>query len=338
MLSKVLLIDDLKIVHQLLQIKMASEPIEWYSAFDGTTGLEVANKIAMDLILLDVNLPNEDGLEVCRKLKSNPATAGVPVIFLSGESATDDKVKGFNLGAVDYITKPFDTAELVARIRVALRTKELFDLLSQRALLDGLTRLHNRAYLDERLAAEVAHALRLNQTFSCVMVDIDKFKALNDTYGHPFGDQVLRTIGRMIGQGCRAEDISCRYGGEEFAILTPTVGAAGAAVLAERLRQQIAAESFRHEDVLVKVTCSFGIAEFDPAEPHVLVSQADKALYRAKRAGGNRTHMFDASIPVPHVTWPPPPTPREPDGKVLEAKAAARKLIGFSDSFELTPG
>jgi diguanylate cyclase (GGDEF)-like protein len=290
---KVLLVDDLKIIHQLLRIRLADEPLEWHSAFDGHEALEKAERLAVDLILLDVHLPDMDGFEVCRRLKSNPATGSVPIIFLSGESAGDEKVKGFSLGAVDYVVKPFDAAELLARVRVALRTRELMEMLSKRALIDGLTGLHNRAYLDERIAAETAHALRFSSCFSCIMSDLDKFKQLNDTYGHSFGDQVLRGVARVFSESCRTEDVVARYGGEEFAILTPNVAADGALVLAQRLRERMAAEIFRFEDQTVRVSCSFGVAELDPSNPQMLLACADQALYRAKRRGGNCVIAFD---------------------------------------------
>lgn len=293
MKPKVLLVDDLKIIHQLLRIRLADEPMEWHSAFDGREALEKAERLGVDLILLDVNLPDMDGFEVCRRLKSNPATSTAPIIFLSGESAGDEKVKGFSLGAVDYVVKPFDAAELLARVRVALRTRELMEMLAKRALIDGLTGLHNRAYLDERLAAETAHALRFSSRFSCIMSDLDKFKQLNDTHGHSFGDQVLRGVARVFSQSCRTEDVVARYGGEEFAILTPHVAADGAMVLADRLRDRIEAEIFRCDDQPIHITCSFGVAELDPSNPQMLLECADQALYRAKRQGGNRVVPFD---------------------------------------------
>ncbi len=285
--QKVLIIEDSRTVHAFLRTHLKDEPVELIAARDGGQGLELARTQSPDVILLDVEMPGLDGFEVCRRLKADAATRVIPVIFLTGASSTERKIEGLNLGAADYVTKPFDPAELRTQVRGALRTKYLLDLLAQKAQVDGLTGLWNRAYFDQRLATEVSTVLRHGSPLSCVMLDVDHFKSINDRFGHPCGDEVLRFLGRVLLEQCRAEDVVCRYGGEEFAILAPTVDGAGAAILAERLRAAIAAASFTRAGMAVPLTCSFGVADTTSGVERLL-EQADRALYRAKQAGRNR--------------------------------------------------
>ncbi len=285
--QRVLIIEDSRTVHAYLRAHLKDEPVELSAAHDGAQGLELARTLKPDVILLDVEMPGLDGFEVCRRLKADAATRVIPVIFLTGSSSTERKIEGLNLGAADYVTKPFDPAELRARVRGALRTKYLLDLLSQKAQLDGLTGLWNRAYLDQRLAAELSNVLRHKSVLSCVMLDVDHFKSINDRFGHPCGDEVLRLLGRILLEQCRAEDVVCRYGGEEFAILTPAVNSAGAVILAERLRVAIAAASFTHVGAALTLTCSFGVAEAADDGAGIL-GRADRSLYQSKFTGRNR--------------------------------------------------
>lgn len=283
---KLLIIDDLVSIHTLIRARLASEGLEIHSAYDGETGLRLAAEVQPDLILLDVEMPEPSGFEVCRRLKSNAETMNTLIVFLTGATSTDEKIRGLNLGAVDYITKPFDSAELRARVRACLRTKYLLDLLAKKAMVDGLTGLWNRAYLDTRLGGELSLARRTGRSLACTLIDVDHFKAINDAYGHPFGDEVLRRVASVFLHECRTEDVVCRYGGEEFLVLTPNVGTDGAGILAERLRLKVAALRFKSGEREVRITCSFGISEFAATDTPLVVA-ADKALYQAKAAGRN---------------------------------------------------
>jgi diguanylate cyclase (GGDEF)-like protein len=285
-----LIIDDCEAIHHLVKARLRQEELELHCSVDGMAGIAMAQRINPDLILLDVDMPHPDGFEVCRRLKSDEKTMAIPVIFLTGASAAEQKIQGLDVGACDYITKPFDAAELRARVRATLRTKYLLDLLTNKAMIDGLTGLWNRAYFESRLNQELALARRYDHPLSCIMLDIDHFKIINDRYGHPMGDGVLRNLSEVISAGCRAEDVVCRYGGEEFAIITPNVAARGAAELAERLRDALGARAVTHRGVEVPVTCSFGVAEVHNREPSI-VELADKALYRAKQLGRNRVEV-----------------------------------------------
>jgi len=296
MVQKVLIIDDSKTIHAVVKSKLSDEPIEFHSALNGKVGLELAAALQPDLILLDIELPDLNGFEVCRLLKADPATMIIPIIFLTGASSTEQKIKGLQLGAADYVTKPFDVAELLARVGASLRTKFLLDLLSKKAMIDGLTGLWNRSYLDQRLNAELSLSARTGQTFSCIMADVDHFKAINDTYGHAFGDLALRTTSQVLAEHSRAEDIVCRYGCEEFAIHLPGVGAVGAGAFAERMRDKVSQLVLPHGSGVVRLTCSFGIAEIlkDNVAGASPIQLADQALYQAKRTGRNRVVAADS--------------------------------------------
>ncbi len=206
------------------------------AAEDGETGLEIAREWQPDLILLDVDMPDRDGFVVSADLKAEPVTMDIPIIFLTAFTSQEDKIRGLDLGATDYITKPFDPAELRARVRATLRTRRLVELLSKKAMIDGLTGLWNRTYLEMQLSREHSAARRSGNPLSCVMADVDRFKQLNDTCGHGFGDDVLRIVAKILTNNSRGEDIVCRYGGEEFTILLPNTSAETAAALSERLR------------------------------------------------------------------------------------------------------
>jgi two-component system, cell cycle response regulator len=290
----ILAIDDSPEIHALLDVRLRPEGLRMEHALTPTEGLAMAASLQPDLILLDVEMPGMGGLEVCSRLKADPLTSMLPVIFLTGADAVDVKVRGFDLGAVDYVTKPFDPAELRARVRAALRTKRFHDMLAARAQLDGLTGLWNRGFFNQRLADEVQAVRRYGRALSLIMLDVDHFKQLNDGYGHPFGDLVLQRIGESLSSFVRATDAACRYGGEEFALILTETSMSGAAVLAERARAAIEGLELRPRGKPVVVTASLGVIDAaalggrEHASSEALVQGADDALYRAKANGRNR--------------------------------------------------
>ena len=236
---KVLIIDDSPDALRLAQHHLVPEGLEVRCADSGKAGLEMATREGPDLILLDVDMPGLSGLDVCRVLKDDAKLCMVPVIFLSGSGGPDDKIAGLDLGAVDYVTKPFDAFELRARVRSALRTKRLQDLLRDYALVDPLTELPNRRALDERLRQEWARLLRHGGHLSVIMADLDHFKQINDRCGHLVGDETLRQVARRLFEGCRQSDMACRYGGEEFVIIAPEAPLDAAVEFADRLRSAV---------------------------------------------------------------------------------------------------
>ena len=259
MTQTILAIDDSPEIHQLLKVRLKNLDVELSHAHCGFDGFDQAQATHPDLILLDVMMPDASGFDICRKLKATADTQNIPVIFLTGASDVDQKVLGFDVGAVDYIQKPFDSAELNARVRAALRTKRFQDMLAQRAMIDGLTGLWNRAHFDQRMHEEVAAAARYSRPMSLIMMDVDKFKPLNDNHGHPFGDEVLQAVGDVLQDSARTSDWPCRYGGEEFGLILRETDLEGAVIMAERVRRAIEGLQLRDRAQLVPVTASFGV-------------------------------------------------------------------------------
>ncbi|QTF93741.1 diguanylate cyclase [Halomonas sp. BM-2019] len=295
--QSVLVVDDSADIHQLVSARLRSEGVRLLHAHNAEEGLGLALQHRPDLILLDLEMPGVDGMTLCRQLLEDPMLSDLPVIFLTGTIDVETKVQAFELGAVDYVTKPFDAIELKARVRSALRTKRYQDLLTTKAQIDVLTGLWNRGYLDNRLAAELSHMARQGSPVSLIMLDIDHFKSINDRHGHPFGDLVIQRIAEILGRLSRDSDIVCRYGGEEFAIILRNTPANGALAIAERLREAIAATPLSQGRSRVRATASFGIAgsdQFDdPSQlsPETLLKAADEALYGAKADGRNRVGL-----------------------------------------------
>ena len=289
---KVLVIDDSPDALAVAKARLLKEGLEVVCAKGGKTGLQAATKQKPDLILLDVNMPDISGFDVCRQLKADSELRMIPVIFLTGSDTTEDRVKGLDIGAVDYVTKPFDAFELRARIRAALRTKHLQDLLVERANIDPLTELPNRRAMDERLRAEWARVQRHGGHLSFIMADIDHFKLVNDTHGHSIGDRILQRMANTIAQQCRETDFPTRYGGEEFAVIVPHEDASTAARLAERCRQAVENVSVALGQDTVQITDSFGVADAQGlASEQDLIERADQTLYQAKDAGRNRVEI-----------------------------------------------
>jgi two-component system, cell cycle response regulator len=294
MTQTILAIDDSPEIHQLLKVRLKNLDVELAHANCGFDGFEQAIASNPDLILLDVMMPDASGFDICRKLKATTETRNIPVIFLTGASDVDQKVLGFDVGAVDYIQKPFDSAELNARVRAALRTKRFQDMLAQRAMIDGLTGLWNRAHFDQRMHEEVAAAARYDRPMSLIMMDVDKFKNLNDNHGHPFGDEVLQAVGDVLQDSARTSDWPCRYGGEEFGLILRETDLEGAVIMAERVREEIESLQLRNKAQLVPVTASFGVVSstlcMNPCDlsSRWMIESADRALYASKEGGRNR--------------------------------------------------
>jgi diguanylate cyclase (GGDEF)-like protein len=290
---RLLAIDDSELIHRLLQVRLQGERLELHGALSAKEGLRLAQELLPEVILLDIELDELDGFEVLSRLKQDPRTHDIAVIFISAASDTMDRVRGLDLGAVDFIAKPFEVVELKARVRLALRMRHLVKMLEHRAQIDGLSGLWNRRYFDQRLSQEFSEARRHNRPLSLIMCDVDRFKRLNDQFGHPFGDHVIERVAQVLSGG-RGSDIACRYGGEEFSMILPSTSAAHAQEVAERKRVMIESQAWSgHPDLIV--TASFGIADLQrmPATATMdeLIKAADAALYRAKQQGRNRIEI-----------------------------------------------
>ncbi len=242
-----------------------------------------------DLILLDISMPEMDGYEVFRKLQENDITHNVPVIFVTGSDTIQDEEKGLTLGAVDYITKPINPAIVKARVNTHLLIKYQRDELLYNASHDQLTGLYNRHVLAEEGQRKFARAHRKGDDLSVIMLDIDYFKKINDTYGHLMGDTILIAVADILSVGMRVEDFTARFGGEEFVIILENCNADFAKEKAEVLRKKI--ESTVTDGA--NITASFGICQLNDTHNtfELLLKSADDALYKAKEAGRNRVEV-----------------------------------------------
>lgn len=291
--QKVLLVDDvpLNLAFAAAEIEDLCVPL---LAGSGEHALRMALGERPDLILLDVHMPLMDGFEVCRRLKQNPLTADIAVIFLTALDEETDEEFGLNLGAIDYIAKPFSPAILRARVRNHLLAQKQRLQLQRLTQLDGLTGIANRRRFDQALALQWQRLAELAQPLGLLMVDVDGFKAYNDYYGHLAGDEVLRGVAETLeGHMRRHDDLAARYGGEEFACILPATDLEQAAEVAEAIREAVVDLCIPHAGSPVSdwVSVSIGCASVVPAAesaPRELLAAADDRLYRAKSEGRNR--------------------------------------------------
>lgn len=266
-------------------------------ARSGHDALRLAVERAPDLILLDLQTPPLDGYVVCARLKAEPRTARLPVILVAARAAREDEIRGLELGAIDYMAKPVDPDILLARVHNHLALKRIQDRLEvtnrhleSLAVTDTLTGLVNRRGLLARLETEYARSLRTQHTFALAICDLDHFKRVNDTYGHPAGDRVLATFAATLRENTRCIDLAARWGGEEFAILLPESSAEDAVAALERLRRAVSELRIPHGDDMIAITVSIGVADYCIGDDLVeqLLERADSALYAAKSGGRNR--------------------------------------------------
>jgi two-component system cell cycle response regulator len=292
----VLVAEDSKVVRAVLRSHLEEQGYTVVEAEDGNAALGACRSAAPDAVLLDIEMPGLDGYQVLAALKDDPELCDLPVVFLTGRTSTEDVVEGLRLGAHDYLKKPFEASELIARVSAAVRVKTLQDELRKRNVelgllsrTDVLTNLANRRHIEERLYELASLTHRHRQNLAVLMLDIDHFKAVNDTVGHAGGDAVLREFASRLRHALREEDVAGRWGGEEFLVLLSLTDIAGAVILGERICTAIAAEPFELADhSALAVTVSCGCAVDDGQNPEELVKRADEALYAAKEGGRNR--------------------------------------------------
>jgi two-component system, cell cycle response regulator len=292
----VLLVEDSAAIRALVRRMLVAGGHTVVEATRGEDALGLCREQQPDVVLLDVEMPGMSGWDVLAAMKADPGLSDVPVVFLTGRSDTADMVDGLRLGAHDYLRKPCEPTELLARVQAAARVKRLQDELRQRneeldliSRTDALTGLRNRRHVEEYLTRLVSLARRNVEPIAVLIIDIDHFKSVNDGHGHDAGDAVLREVaGRMV-DSVRLEDMVGRWGGEEFLVVLPNTPAQGAAELAERLRQVVAGEPCRLPDGgAVPVTISLGCAASVVDDAATLVRSADAAMYEAKESGRNR--------------------------------------------------
>jgi two-component system, cell cycle response regulator len=302
--GRILVVDDNQDNIEIIATRLRFRGYEILEASDGAQALMHVRENAPDLILLDVMLPDIDGYEISRRIKGADDLPFIPIILVTARDSTQDKVAGLDAGADDYLTKPINFPELEARVRSMLRIKRLQDELEEKnrelerlSISDGLTGLYNHRHIHGLIHEEYERVERTHDCMSVAMFDLDRFKGVNDTYGHPAGDRVLVELADILRESARDIDRLGRYGGEEFIALLPETCVEDATVFVERVRREVARRHFDvGRDEPLRMTLSAGVATY----PHelvegveTLVRLADEALYTAKAAGRNRCVRFD---------------------------------------------
>jgi two-component system, cell cycle response regulator len=291
----VLVAEDSRVLRSILRGQLHDQGYRVLEANDGAEAVRLCRSERPDVVLLDVEMPLMDGHLVLASLKRDPTLADVPVVFVTARVTTEDVVQGLELGAHDYLRKPFDASELLARVHAALRTKRLQDELRLRnaelvriSRTDPLTGMHNRRHLEERLVEQTSLVKRQGGDLGVLLLDVDRFKRINDRHGHAAGDAVLRILAGRVREAIRTEDMVGRWGGEEFLVVLPATGRDSLGVVGERVRRMVAADAFLVEAGELRVTVSVGAAAGVEDGWEGLVRRADAALYAAKEAGRNQ--------------------------------------------------
>ena len=301
MKGKLLIVDD-----QPANIRVMAEALrddyELFFATSGERALEIVAGGAVELVLLDVVMPGLDGFEVCRRMKADEATSRIPVIFVTAREEVGDEARGFDVGAVDYITKPIQPPIVRARVRTHIELKRATDLLESLASIDAVTTIANRRRFDGSLDTEWKRCARSHSPLTVAIADVDHFKSFNDTYGHTRGDECLRAVALAIRSVARRPgDLAARYGGEEFALVLPETDALAARTILQTMLDAVRELQIAHSgsSCADHVTISAGAATIVPSmeeSPYVIVEAADAALYEAKQSGRNRFSFAASAV------------------------------------------
>jgi two-component system, cell cycle response regulator len=291
----ILIVDDTEANVSILQRALANVGYNISVAFNGEMALGLIPKLKPDLILLDVMMPGISGYEVCKHLKTDEDLKHIPVIFITAKGETEDVIEGFDVGAVDFIMKPFKLKEVCARVHTHLTLSAALKKLIQDSETDPLTGLYNRRTFLKRIENEAIRFKRNKNPFSILFGDIDFFKKINDTYGHAAGDAVLVNISHLLKSEKREIDQVARWGGEEFLVLLPETNIAGAVQHGNKIRKLISEKSFIYEGKEINITMSFGVSIFN-GETSIdkTIDLADQRLYLAKESGRNKVVSEDA--------------------------------------------
>ena len=295
-MEKVLVVDDVKDNITLLSFELEDDGFCVIPAYSGYECLEIVTEQVPDVILLDIRMPGIDGLQTLEKLKENESTQDIPVIMVSANSEGENIIRAIDLGAHDFVSKPIEYPVLAARMRSALRLSQALkeleianNELNTLATQDPLTNCYNRRQFFKLSEAEVSKAHRHNRELSMLMMDIDLFKKINDTYGHAAGDEALKTMSDCCQKEIRESDVLGRLGGEEFALCCPDADVEGALAIAERIRETCADLTMGPEDNPFSMTVSIGVTALQPNDTiDTALKRADNLLYQAKQQGRNR--------------------------------------------------
>lgn len=297
----VLVVEDNRVIQQQLKITLSKEGFDIETADNGDHALEMMRTRFYPIVITDWMMPGMQGPSLCREVRDRSNPGYVFIILLTSKNSKDDIVLGLEAGADDYVSKPFDISELIARINAGERILDLEHSLKKAnakihrlSITDPLTGCYNRAYLSERLPRELKMVTRYGQCLSLMLFDIDRFKSLNDTYGHLAGDQILKQFTNLVKETVRTDiDWLVRYGGDEFLLIMPNTPVSGAETLAERLCEVTCNYPFMADDHRISFTASFGVTGVDMSKGgfgvavDTLIKSADRYLYEVKKAGRN---------------------------------------------------
>lgn len=309
----IMIVDDNVQNQQYLAEICSRNSYDFVMAREGMQVFSLMELEKPDLVLLDIMMPGMDGYEVCRRLKENGDTRDIPVIFITAKSDTDEIVEGFKTGGIDFVTKPFNSTILEARVKTHLELKlsrdglkaniQQLESLNKKledeknksewlATRDFLTGLYNRRFMMERIKIEKSRSARNSFPMGLLMADIDGFKGFNDTYGHDCGDLVLKEVSIVMTETIRGQDSCGRWGGEEFIFLLPETNLDGTAFVGEKIRKAVEALVINYNEMRLKVTVTFGAYFFDTdVDIEDSIRKADAALYQGKKNGRNRVEL-----------------------------------------------
>lgn len=299
--TRILIADDNAFIRKTITRLLGAEGAIVFQAEDGAVALSILDDHEVDVILTDYHMPNMDGIEFLRQLRKRREYESTPVLFLSASEYRSTTVRALDAGANDFIRKPFEATELLARVRSFTRMAELTKGLKAKATTDELTGLLTRREAVARLDELCAASLRYSTPFSCIMLDVDHFKTINDDHGHAAGDAILRSVSDVLRKNVRITDSVCRIGGEEFLILCAQTPLEAAVECAEKIRLTVEKHVTNYEKQKLKITISLGVAAFDNSMngADAVMKTADKALYQAKGNGRNQVYSDHTTQPQP---------------------------------------
>jgi len=295
-MEKILVVEDRVSDVIFLKKILEKEKYDVVYAENGKDALSIVENNTPDLVILDIVLPDIDGFEICKRIRSNNKLISLPVLFYSAIKTIDDKLLGLEMGASDFLSKSADERELIARIKNLLKAKRKVDSAISSSFYDSLTNVYSPQYLELRINEECIRSRRYKRDFSCMLMGVDNFKVINNTFGLNTGDRMLKKIAELLVRNIRSADEVCRYKDDEFGVILRETNLRGAFALAERIRDFISSSDELRTECTLKLTVSCGVSQYNSElkDPKKLINQAKQALKQAKSEGRNKTQFYSA--------------------------------------------